>query len=534
MIRTGLARSKVETFLMRNGLLEYLESKNPPARELIDNLEYVKDYARPILVAIKQAASNRRERRHHDPLRHAEEVGSLCARLLPNHRLSDDEDSINEVEATVLLASAWVHQVGLSEPGAEDAYNIISARKVWDNETGKTHIAGLDVELASAIADVTRAHRDHVRTGSALVYTLRQGLKEQYWKGKRIRVPVLAALFRTAFLLDVLYRRDTSDLGPHAPSEMASVWIDQVPISNLSIVPERGVVTAVLSIAAESSELLRQGVQRWCTRVNSEFASQCMAILADFRLAYREALVTLPKEADEESEVEKAERALESFRKHAEQVLAMRHSLGTWELRTAGDNFPVLQRNLIDSQGQFVKLEITPSTRYPDEPPTAKAYPRISQLEFRETGYYVGGAILQWKDLVSRGHALIELCEELRYFESPGRTFAVHAKAAVQVARGVWTFTEGEESTQCCVTRMVEIEGTSHLVRLLSHPSYPSWPPRVEGLMELDTLLGANVVNAKNIVERWRELKNDSDAPLGTFMDWLDRSIDRMKGALPQ
>src|SRR5262245_1182295 len=132
---------------MRNGLIEYLESKNPPPRELIDNLEHVKDYARPMLEAIKEATADREDWCLH-PLRHTEEVEDLCARLLPTHRLREDEDSINEVEATVLLASAWVHQVGLSEPGSGDTYNIISARKVWDNETGKTHIAGLDATLA--------------------------------------------------------------------------------------------------------------------------------------------------------------------------------------------------------------------------------------------------------------------------------------------------------------------------------------------------------------------------------------------------
>ena len=148
----------------------------------------------------------------------------------------------------MLLSSAWVHQIGLSEPGGEDAYNIISARKVWDKETGKTHIAGLDIGLASAVADVTRAHRDYVRTGSELVHTLRHGLKELHWKGTRIRVPVLAALFRTAFLLEVLHRRDISDLGPDAPPEMASVWVEHDPISGLSIAAERGVVTVIFDM----------------------------------------------------------------------------------------------------------------------------------------------------------------------------------------------------------------------------------------------------------------------------------------------
>ena len=36
---------------MRNALIEYLESRNSFSRELIDNLEHVKDYARPFLAS---------------------------------------------------------------------------------------------------------------------------------------------------------------------------------------------------------------------------------------------------------------------------------------------------------------------------------------------------------------------------------------------------------------------------------------------------------------------------------------------------
>ena len=52
-----------------------------------------------------------------------------------------------------------------------------------------------------------------------------------------------------------------------------------------------------------------------------------MATLADFKLAYRENLVAIPKGTDEESDAERTERAFASFRGHADKVLAMRHAL---------------------------------------------------------------------------------------------------------------------------------------------------------------------------------------------------------------
>ena len=39
-------------------------------------------------------------------------------------------------------------------------------------------------------------------------------------------------------------------------------------------------------------------------------------------------------------------------------------------------------------------------------------------------------------------------------------------------------------------------------------------------------MLGTDVIDAEKLVNRWRELKNASDAPLGVFLDWIDRSID--------
>src|SRR4051794_9025537 len=126
---------------MENVLTQYLNSiDNPLSRELSSNLEHIRHYARPVLAAIATWAADR-EDRVHEPLAHAEEVGNLCASLLPGHLLGRNANQLGPVEVAVLLGGAWLHEVGLSERGGEDSYNIHSARAVWDPETGVTRVS---------------------------------------------------------------------------------------------------------------------------------------------------------------------------------------------------------------------------------------------------------------------------------------------------------------------------------------------------------------------------------------------------------
>lgn len=504
-------------------LVRYLESSRiSVSKELLQNLQHVQHYARPLLTQLNQLFQER-EDHFYRPELHVEEVSKLCGRLLPSYRLGENDNQINSVEAMVLLAGVWLHEVGLAQPGVEEFYNIYSARSVWDEETGTTRVSGLDPGLAPAIALLCRAHRDYSRAKGEVVSTLRPGLlQDMHWRSFRIRVPLLAAVLRTACMLEVFHHRRIADLGPDASAKMAQAWVKETAISALHIVAERGTITLELTEMAQHSELLRQTVRLWCEGVNRNFASYTMELLADFKLAYRENLVTLPQAtpSQEERQEERLGRALSCFRKDAEQVVAQAHELGRWDIRTSGDGFPVLYRTLIDDQGVWIDVQIAPSIHYPEEPPTAKTVPRIARLEFQNTGCYEGSAIQYWKEGVARGGALTELCEELRRFESPEQTFAAHARVVAQHRRQ-WMYIEGKGNVPGQLTRKVRCGSQERKVALSSHPSYPLWHPMIEGLRELEAFSGLHVDPPRQWMERWRQGATHGDA-LALLLDWIE------------
>ncbi len=515
-------------------LVQYLETlQKPVSRELLQNFESVQQYARSIFKQI-DVLSQERHNRLYNPQQHAEEVSALCARLLPKHRLGELDEQINCVEVLVLLAGAWLHEIGLAESGAEEAYNVHSARWVWDEEMGSTRVAGLDPGLAAAVAHVCRAHRDHTRTGEVVSTLNPSQLQNMHWKNYRIRVPVLAAILRTAFLLEVFYHRRAADLGPNTPPEIARFWVEKGAISAFAIEEERGIIMVRLSENANSSEWLRQAAQRWSEHVNREFAERAMALLAEFKLAYREKLVTLPQpDAPEKAtEGDKSAQALDLFRQDTAHVIARRNELGGWELKTSGDLFPLLQRTLIDERGRVIELQIAPGVHYPSEPPTAKSVPRIARLQFQNSGLYEGSAIYHWKEAIVRGSAsaLVELCEELRRFESAEQTFAAHAQALPREPRN-WVLTESKGNLSVRLTRVLTTGQMTRTISLLTHPSYPLWPPTIEGLKELEAVSGRTIGSADALVERWR-VSMDSGNPLEVFLNWLDSRITEIEQAL--
>jgi hypothetical protein len=252
--------------------------------------------------------------------------------------------------------------------------------------------------------------------------------------------------------------------------------------------------------------------------------------LADFKFPFREQLVTPPSGQESgagESEEEKTARALEAFRKDAKQVLERRQELGPWELRVDGDQFPYLYRNLIDAQGHDVELQISPTIDYPQDPPSAKANPRIGMLAFQPTGFYEGNVIVHWTELVEQGMPLVELCEELRRFESPEQTFARHAREAARRRPG-WEHSAGDSAR---LTRLTfHPVGTSPPIVLSYHDSYPLWPPEIEGLRELELRSNNRGRLTGAVLATWRAGLEVGGNPLERFLAWLETQLFTVLG----
>lgn len=445
-----------------NPLMEALTASDDPlAPTLREQLVAIEQFARSMLHGVPKAASSER---FHQPVEHAIAVAELCGELLPQHRLAPrDARALNIVEITVLLAATWLHEVGLSDSETLQYYNLLSARKIWDPELGRSLVPGLDLDLAPAIADLVRGHRDHHR-GHDLTLTLRD-LKRCLWRNRAINVPALAALFRTAFRLEVQQRRQPSDLGAQVPANESQAWVESCGIAALVIAPERGVVRVELSPIALGSEASRAAIARWIQQINREFVNETMPLLATFELAYRGDLVTLPTERPQDG-------ARERFSQDARRVVGMAAVLGAWECGLMGDGWPLLRRTLVDGRGTTVSLKIAPTANYPRQAPQVIAIPRPIDMHFSDLGEYdYGDSIIGWQRL-DEDDRLIALCDELRRFESPSKTFEIQARTA-RLQHPAWTL--DTTAGAVCLRRAI-LDGE---LRLSPRTSYPLQPPEV-------------------------------------------------------
>jgi hypothetical protein len=508
-------------------LERYVESSRVTVAEALRGLlEQVRRYARPVLDAVAEQAAQRTDR-FHDPWQHAEAVAELCAQLLPDHLLHDSQDQIHVAEAAVLQAAAWLHEVGLAEPGTDEAYNVDSARYVWDPVKGRSRVPGLDCELAPAVAALCLAHRDHPKQGGEVEQTLRKVEEFHYWRGTRLRLAALAAVLRLAYRLEVYHRRSAADLGPEPPPPVVQAWVKAPgPVGKVDVEAGRARVTVRLAAHAQTSETHRTAVRLWCQAINEEFENEIQWKLVGIALAYKPPLVNFPEDqpaTDGEAD------ACDRFRDDARAVLDARAELGPWALCTAGDGFPILQRPLIDRKGRPVVIQIVPTTDYPHKPPLVKSDPRVEDASFSAFGQYdQGSSILHWEKRAGRSSRLPELCEELRYFEDPAHTFAAEARQAAE-RRPRWQFTAGQNPE---LVARVQVGGTSCKVSLHPHISYPLAPPRLEGVKELEQRSGKRFHPAEPPAQLWdRLLRSEVADPLGEFLGLLEDWFTTLGGA---
>ncbi len=498
-------------------------------------LEAVMDFARPALRSVTYEVEG--ETSADMPFAHASETGSILARLIPQHRLAESpgpasEGKLSLVEAAVLLASAWLHEIGLREDLRREAYNVYSARSVWDGEIGASTVPRLDPMLARAIAEVCLAHRDYRHSSGDLVRTLRtlQDKPAQHWKNAVIKLPLLAALLRMAVRLETQYHR-RSDLGDSVDEKLRDAWLKQAPIGGIEINSDSGLLTVKPTPGCESSPLLQEVVELWCAAFNREFETEITPILSGFHLPYR----PLQPSAWQRNTSRPSESgALALFEEHAQKVLEKPQEYGVWRRKDVGAT-PVLERAMLDSTGTWVTLEILASGAYPQAAPRVRSVPRIKDPWFDEAGTYDGAMVRRWP-AVPEAEALGQLCEELRRFEDPHGTFRCHAQFGRRRHAG-WELRDSPAEGPV-LARRITLQAASIEVLLTPGAAYPQAPPRFSTASPDDlvsrklgwnsealTTVWENFLRSGGLAQDPRSLERN---PLELLLQWMNEKINSL------
>lgn len=221
------------------------ESHSARSIMIPENLKIGDDHLEVCIGSIREAAKKfwdpplLQDYTKHGP-DHSDRIAAVMGDLLAEH-----SRGLNDYERFILLASAYLHDIGMQSPRhagiaeksrytPEDMdtirknHNEASAKIIIESITPRSDIyLGLEgcKELANYLASVCRYHRS-LDLGE---------LKDRSVGGKDVRLPLLAALLRLADELDADYRRVNMEVLKmrEIPPEK------QVPLVGSSLRPER-------------------------------------------------------------------------------------------------------------------------------------------------------------------------------------------------------------------------------------------------------------------------------------------------------